>query len=111
MTKDLKDRTDASEVPALVGGAVMRSFSLEQYKRMADKFNKMSFRNKIIALQENSDILTLGSDHNCWVVKVKNEDIQESLYESETNFQIKSEWDCHEICELANLLGLENTDA
>ena len=90
---------------------VRRNFSLEQYKQMAERFNKMSFRNKIITLQQNSDILTLGSDHNWWVVKVKNKDIQEELYESETSFQIENEWDCHEMFELVNLLGLENTDA
>jgi hypothetical protein len=92
-------------------GAVMRSFSLEQYKQMAYKFNKMSFRDKIITLQKNSDILTLGSDYNWWVVKVKNKDIQEELYESEANFKIQNEWDYNEMCDLVNLLGLDNTDA
>ena len=78
---------------------------------MAERFNKMSFRDKIITLQKNRDILTLGSDYNWWVVKVKDKDIQEELYESETNFQIENEWGCKEMYELVNLLGIDNTDA
>lgn len=88
-----------------------RIYSLEQYKEMAERFNKMSFRDKIITLQKNRDILTLGSDYNWWVVKVKDKDIQEELYESETNFQIENEWGCKEMYELVNLLGIDNTDA
>jgi len=107
----MKTEHDLPPKESLNKNVVMRSFSLEQYKRFADKFNKMSFRDKIITLQKNSDILTLGSDYNSWVVKVKDNDIQKELYESETNFQIQNEWDYHEMSELVSLLGIENTDA
>ena len=36
----------------------MRKFTLEQYKTMAERFNKMSFRDKIITIRDNRDILT-----------------------------------------------------
>jgi len=89
---------------------VMRSFSLEQWKEMAERFNKMSFREKIITIQKNSDILTLASDGNWWGVKVKNSEIQERLYENEWQFHIVNEWGSSEMFDLVDLLGIENTD-
>lgn len=88
----------------------MRKYSLKQYKQMAERFNKMSFREKIITIQKNSDILTLASDHNWWGVKVKDKDIQQQLYEEDCQFSITSEWDSNEINELVDLLGIGNTD-
>ena len=88
----------------------MRKFTLEQYKRMAIKFNKMSFREKIITIKENSDILTLASDYNWWGVKVKDKDIQEELEDTECQFNITKEWDSNEMHELIDLLGIGNTD-
>ena len=88
----------------------MRSFSLEQYKKMAERFNKKSFREKIVTIQQNSDILTLASDYNWWGVKVKDKDIQEQLYDEDCQFTITQEWDSNEINELVYLLGIGNTD-
>lgn len=88
----------------------MRSFSLEQYKQMAERFNKKSFREKIVTIQQNSDILTLASDHNWWGVKVKDKDIQEQLDDEDCQFTITQEWDSNEINELVDLLGIGNTD-
>lgn len=87
----------------------MRKYTLEQYKEMAERFNKMSFRDKIITIRDNSDILTLASDHNWWGVKVKDKEIQEELHDNEWNFTIENEWYCHEMYELIDLLGIENT--
>lgn len=88
----------------------MRSFSLEQYKQMAERFNKMSFREKIVTIQKNSDILTLASDHNWWGVKVKDKDIQEQLDDEDCQFTITQEWDSNEMYELVDLLGIGNVD-
>ncbi len=88
----------------------MRKYSLEQYKQMAERFNKMSFREKIVTIQKNSDILTLASDHNWWGVKAKDKDIQEQLEETDDLFTIESEWDSNEINVLVDLLGIGNTD-
>ena len=96
--------------PQLNIGAVMRSFSLEQYKQMAERFNKMSFREKIVTIQKNSDILTLASDGNWWVVKVKDVEIEEKLYDNEWQFNITNEWGSSEMFELVDLLGIGNTD-
>ena len=85
----------------------MRNFTLEEYKQMAERFNKMSFRNKIITIQNNSDILTLASDHNWWGVKAKDKEIQEQL---EDEFEIEKEWDSSEMHTLVDLLGIGNTD-
>jgi hypothetical protein len=88
----------------------MRSFSLEQYKKMAERFNKMSFREKIVTIQQNSDILTLASDYNWWGVKVKDKEIQEQLDDEDCQFTITQEWDSNEMNELVDLLGIGNTD-
>lgn len=88
----------------------MRSFSLEQYKQMAERFNKKSFREKIVTIQKNSEILTLASDHNWWGVKVKDTEMHEQLYDEGIQFEIEREWDSNEINELVDLLGIGNTD-
>ena len=90
--------------------AVRRSFSLEQYRQMAERFNKMSFRDKILTIQKNSDILTLASDGNWWGVKVKDNEIQEQLYDNEWQFNIVNEWGSSEMFDLVDLLGIGNTD-
>lgn len=88
----------------------MRKYSLEQYKQMADNFNKMSFRDKILTIKNNSDILTLASDYNWWGVKVKDEEIQEQLYEEDYLFEIEQEWSHKEMYTLIELLGIDNID-
>ena len=84
--KELRDRIAAdtntnaevtSSSQTIAKPNVVRSFSLEQYQKMAESFNKMSFRDKILTLQKNNDILTLASDYNWWGVKVKDKNIQE----------------------------------
>ena len=77
---------------------------------MAERFNKMSFREKIVTIQKNSDILTLASDGNWWCVKVKDNEIQEKLYDSEWQFNIENEWGSSEMVDLVDLLGIGNTD-
>lgn len=91
-------------------GAVRRSFSLEQYRQMAERFNKMSFRDKILTIQKNSDILTLASDGNWWGVKVKDNEMQEQLSDNEWQFNIVNEWGSSEMFDLVDLLGIGNTD-
>ena len=91
-------------------GAVRRSFSLDQYRQMAERFNKMSFRDKILTIQKNSDILTLASDGNWWGVKVKDNEMQEQLYDNEWQFNIVNEWGSSEMFDLVDLLGIGNTD-
>jgi len=89
---------------------VRRSFSLEQYRQMAERFNKMSFREKILTIQKNNDILTLASDGNWWGVKVKDIEMQEQLYYNEWQFNIENEWGSSEMFDLVDLLGIGNTD-
>lgn len=88
----------------------MRSFSLEQYQRMAKKFNAMSFKDQIKTIRDNNDILKLGSDHNFWVVFIKDEVIQREFQESDWNFLIEPEWGSREMCDLIDLLGIDNGD-
>jgi hypothetical protein len=111
-TKDEKStNVDVSSVsPNNAKPNVGRSFSLEQYKKMAGSFNKMSFRDKILTLQKNNDILTLASDYNWWGVKVKDKEIQEELDDSNCQFKITQEWDSNEMNELVSILGIGNTD-
>lgn len=96
--------------PYLQVGGVMRSFSLKQYRQMAERFNKMSFRDKILTVQKNSDILTLASDGNWWGVKVKDKEIEEQLSENEWQFNIVNEWGSSEMFNLIDLLYIGNTD-
>jgi hypothetical protein len=88
----------------------MRSFSLEQYKKLSERFNKKSFEDKIITLRDNSDILTLASDYNWWGVRVINKEMQEQLEEEGCEFEIEKEWDSNEINVLISLLGIKNTN-
>ena len=85
-------------------------YTIEQYRQLSKRFNEMSFRDKIKAIRENPDILTLASDGNWWGVKMKDEDIQVRLVELEEEFEIKQEWGAEEMDELVNLLGIDNID-
>ena len=84
----------------------MRNYTLQQYKEMSDKFNKLNFAEKIKTIRDNSDILQLASDGNWWAVWAKDKDIQEQLYERDNNFQIENEWDSSEMHDLVGLLGI-----
>lgn len=86
-------------------------FTLEDYEMMSSYFNRLSFKNKILYLQEHKDVLSLGADGNWWVVKVNDEDIQEELYESDKHFRIENEWESLEMFNLIELLGLKIVDA
>lgn len=88
----------------------MRTFTVEQYRKMSESFNKMNFRQKIETIIKNKDILTLASDGNWWGVKVKDEVAQEWLEDSEYTFLIENEWMDSEIRTLVDLLGIDNTD-
>ena len=102
--------SNLAQTPQLNIADVRRSFSLEQYRQMAERFNKMSFREKILTIQKNSDIITLASDGNWWGVKVKDNEIQEQLYDNEWQFNIENEWGSNEMFDLVDLLGIDNTD-
>lgn len=88
----------------------MRKFTIEEYMQMAKRFNQMSFCDKIKTIRMNSDILTLASDGNWWGVKVKDNDIQEELFDNGVEFNIKNEWGSSEMYDLISLLGIDKTD-
>ena len=88
----------------------MEKYTIEQYRQMAKRFNKMSFYDKIKTIRDNKEILTLASDGNWWGVKVKKEEIQEELFDNEEQFNIQNEWQSSEIMDLVSLLGIDNTD-
>ena len=88
----------------------MSKYTIEQYRKMSKKFNKMSFEDKIKTIRDNSDILTLASDYNWWGVKVKDKEIQEELFDNDDQFIIDNEWDHNQIYVLISLLGIDNTD-
>lgn len=88
----------------------MRNFTLDQYKIMAERFNKMSFYDKIKTLINNTDILILASDGNWWGVKAVDTEIQQQLEEEQCDFRITNEWGSDEIHTLVYLLGLTTTD-
>lgn len=88
----------------------MKKYTIEQYRQMAKKFNQMSFYDKIKTIRENKEILTLASDGNWWGVKVKDNDIQEELFDNEEQFNIENEWQSSEMMDLVSLLGIDNTD-
>lgn len=81
----------------------MRDFTIEQYKRMALKFNKMDFAEKLKCLNENSDILTLANDHNWWGVRPIDKKVRESLEEQDIYFDIEREWSDKEVTALLGL--------
>lgn len=87
-----------------------RSFCLDNYRKMAERFNKMSFRDKILTIQKNNDIIQLASDHNWWRVKVIDEEIDNEIVGTKDEFHIPQEWDSREIYDLIDLLGITRTD-
>jgi hypothetical protein len=87
-----------------------RSFCLDNYRTMAERFNKMSFRDKILTIQKNNDIIQLASDHNWWRVKVIDEEIDNEIRGTKDEFHIPQEWDSNEMFDLIDLLGITNTD-
>lgn len=88
----------------------MAKYTYEQYVGMADRFNKLSFSMKIKTIMDNTDILTLAADGNWWGVKVKDEAIQERLYDEEKQFNIENEWQHRQMYDLIALLGIGITD-
>jgi len=88
----------------------MRKFTLEQYIKMSESFNKMNFTDKIKTIKDNSDILTLASDYNWWAVKLKDKEMQIELTEEDIEFEIENEWCYDEMNSLISLLGISNTD-
>ena len=89
---------------------VERKYTFDEYKKMATKFNKMSFYYKIKAIKENNNILCLASDGNWWQVLAKDREMQEKLYDNDISFVIESEWDSGEMCDMICLLGIDNVD-
>jgi hypothetical protein len=87
----------------------MRKFTLDQYKRMSDKFNTLSFKQKIKVLIENRDILMLANDYNWWGVRLIDEEMQNLLEENDIVFSIHNEWDHEEMEDLISLLGIQLT--
>lgn len=85
-------------------------YNIEQYRKMAKRFNKMTFYDKIKTIRENKEVLTLASDGNWWGVKVRDVEIEEKLCEEEEQFNIELEWGASEMHDLIRLLGIDNTD-
>jgi hypothetical protein len=84
--------------------------TIDDYRYMMKHFNQMSFKDKIKYIQKHNNILTLASDYNWWVVKVKDEKIQEELFNNEETFEIYNAWGHEEMQNLISLLDIDNTD-
>ncbi len=78
----------------------------QEFINMAYLFNKMSFENKIVYLKEHKDKLELHNDYNWWWIEAKNKIIEEFLKEREIVFEIKREWDTHDIWCLLKIIGV-----
>jgi len=87
----------------------MKELTIEDYRRMSQKFNKLNFVQQIEVLRDSPGILQLGSDYNWWRVLVVDNIIQEQLDEEENTFVIDTEWDHNHMYELVNLLGIKQT--
>ena len=83
----------------------MKEYTIEQYKRMSDKFNKLSFSEKIKAIKE-SKLLTLESDHNWFGVSVIDLNMKKILEDEGIVFNIENEWDSSEIHDLIFMLNI-----
>lgn len=86
--------------------------TLEMYRGKAAGFNKLPFYLQIKTLQEQPHLLQICADHNWWVVKVRDKEIQEQLEELGEEFSFRNkEWESDEMNTLVNLLGLDIGDA
>ena len=86
-----------------------RKYTLQQYRKMAIKFNSLNFEDKLKVLKDNPDILTLANDGNWWGVLVIDEEIQEELFENDEQFDIENEWQASEMESMVCLLGISLT--
>jgi hypothetical protein len=77
---------------------------------MSEKFNRMTFIDKIKTIRDNIDILQLAADHNWWGVKVRDTTIQQQLEDDDCMFRIENEWDSDEMHDLVSLIGIDVTD-
>lgn len=77
------------------------------YVDMANHFNKLSFRSKIMYLIENKDIITLVADGNWWIIRANDPEIDEHLGDLDECFEIENEWGSEEMFTLVELLGLK----
>lgn len=85
----------------------MRQFTLEEYKVMSERFNRLDFYYQMRGLIKHKDILKICSDHNWWGVKVRDEEIQEQLEELGEEFSFgNKQWGVNEIVILLSLLDL-----
>ena len=90
----------------------MSQFTLEEYITMSKRFNSLDFYHQVQGLIKHKDILQIGADHNWWVVKVIDKEIQEQLEELGEEFSFRNqEWGSDEMYTLIGLLGLSITDA
>jgi len=46
-------------------------FSVEQYKTLSDRFNKMSFLQKLVTIKQNGDIMELYTDGYNWRLRLE----------------------------------------
>lgn len=70
----------------------MRKYTFEQYVEMSERFNNMSFANKIKTLVNNSDLFGLANDYNWWWVEILDEEIKDVLEENNITFVVPNEW-------------------
>ena len=78
---------------------------------MSERFNKMSFEEKIKVLIDNSDILQVGNDGNHYNIQVVDREIQEELDDLDEVFYIENELSDRHIVSLMMILGIKVTDA
>lgn len=84
-------------------------YTIQQYKAMANRFNAMSFSEKIRTIRDNPTMMQLANDGNWWGVKLTDTEAQEMIEEAEIYFEIESEWGSSEMQDLIALLGITNT--
>lgn len=91
--------------------------SLEEYKKLSEEFNKLSFLGKIKTIMENSDRLVvalsydLKNDSASWSVRAKDKQIQKQLEDSGVNFEVGEKWGWVEIIYFLEALRIPTVDA
>lgn len=83
-----------------------QEYTLEQYKRMANRFNSKTFAEKLTIIKNYPKVLHLCNDGNWWRVKAANSDIQYELEEEDHEFKITNEWGVYEMETLIDLFGI-----
>lgn len=78
-------------------------YTAEQYKTLAERFNKNSFLGKVILIKQNSDIFTIESDGYNLALRLEHEAMNLEL---DRLFEFPSQFDFNSLRDIFKLIDI-----